>query len=365
MIVLNYDINALVKPLLFPKGIYIKKIQTSSIVLKRPGKLSCLPLSSTKLNYGNISTSNKPRRNSRFIISEIVTINIVSKPIIYINSVASSSATSNFLTLNFEVSERSEHSSNRLSQLFPENYSDIQQEVNDSRFDTDSVLRSAAGSNHNNNDNKQNKDSYRKKSENVGFRKSPNTRLISSEIKQEICSIETDNHKKYNIVISCLDDGQAANNLNESLINIKEILQVSIKSPLDFEKSGIRRQTQSLPKIIKGVKSSIICPKIKISKFTTPSKPTEKLESDFTFKSDKNPKLKISSSLKSQNIEKKTKKFSNSLSLKNKVFKSVESSPYNFQWEKKILRSKIKLCVDKSISKLPEVYQKKIQNFQT
>ena len=306
MIFMSYDINALVKPLLFPQGIYTKKIQTNSIVLKRPGKLSCLSISSTKLNLSNILSSNKPKRNSRFIISEIVTINIVLKPIVYINSMASRSATSNFLTINFEVSERSERASNRLAQLFPENYSDIQQEINESLSDPDSILRSAVRSNHKNNDNRQNQDSYRKKQlENNDFKISPLVRIISSEMKQEIGLVEADNHKKYNIVISCLDDGQELKNINEKLINMKEILQVSVKSPLEFEKIGIRRQTQSLPKIIKGEKSSKICPTVKISKFITPSKPIEKLESKFQFKSDKKLKLKISSSLKNQNFEKK------------------------------------------------------------
>ena len=356
----HYELNAVVKPLIIPESIYRKKIQTKAIVLKRPGKLSRLPITSTKLNYNNFLALKHPKRKSKFYISEIVTINIASKPIVFKNPQTSTTKTSNILSINFEVTERSERPSNRLAQLFPENYSDIQQEINESVFDSDSVLKSSAGSNNKSNDSIQNKDSDREKVlENIGFEITPYEIPISRVKPQLIGLNEVDNPKKYNIVISCLDDANGMISLNDKLIKMKDFLQVSVKSPLDFENNAQRRHTQSLPKLSKVKKSPLICLNKNTSKFSTPSKLIQVSESNFISKSEKTKKLISGNTIKSQNLENKTKNFSSSLSLTNKVFKNIESSPYNFHWEKKILKCKIKQPNDKNTAKLPEVFHKK------
>ena len=345
-----YDLNSLVKPLILPETIYVKKIQTHLIALKRPGKLSRLPIASTKLNYSNILALKNPRRQSRFYISEIV----------FKNTQTLTHKTKNVLSIHFEVTERSERPSNRLSQLFPENYSDIQQEINESLFDSDSVLKSSAGSNHKSNDSRQNKDSCRQKLlENIGLEIAPYA-IPLSKIKPQLMGLnEADNHEKYNIVISCLDDGNGLISLNDKIIKMKDFLQVSVKSPLDFENNAPRRQTQSLPKLKKHKNSPLTCQNKNISKFSTPSKLNQVSESNFISKSEKTKKITSSNSIKTQNFENKAKKYSSSLSLTNKIFKNIESSPYNFQWEKKVLKCKIKQSNEKNIAKLPEVYHKK------
>jgi hypothetical protein len=310
--------------------------------IKRSGKLIIKPVHLFSVNQSKISNSTIFRKNPKFTITAIINLNPTIKPLVS----PFFSKNLDLLQVNFELSEKSERSINQLSQAFPENCSDIPKDMNESFVDSDFNLKSGAESRH--------------KSSDSGNIKNKTKLILSNNEKEFFSYQDWENSKKtpvkYNIIITPLENMPEKPDSAIKDMKIKEFLQISVKSPLDQE-TQIRKHSQSLPKIIKRVKSSSFTKKISFSSFQTPQKPNKDVKT--ISRTDKTLKLFPRRCIKGEKFEKNQKIFMSSISLTNKKHRKAEASPYSIKWEKKILKKSQGKCLEKSSSMLPEMNTKK------